>query len=308
MPENHTPDERYALNLPYLTIPYWDTGQLSSADPGDKGDIRPVPPGVISYLCQGIVPTTLYKPGDTLSVVVAVRNWGGGNNAANAIVSVWWELPATSFSKMVASQLLGVRSVVVPPRGQTANTLPLTKVIPATAPAHICLVARVDHPLDPVPTKPDGSQTPAPGVDRHWAQRNIVYVAPDMSGVINFPFWAGGPSVGQEEFVFQVQPFMRETLVQLTRIVRAEPIHMDARFEIRETRDLLDVRSEKRSSHPYLTSLHAGSRRSMHLRVNIGRIPEKGEFAAFQLLQLRRQDERPAGGIALIVVAPESNR
>jgi hypothetical protein len=169
MPANthDNPDDRC---LPYLTIPYWEPNPLTG-DPGDKGDIRPLPAGLSSQQCEGIQLLTPYTPGTALTVEIAVRNWGRGNNESIAIVSLWWQPEPTPSGPLQPTHFLGAGSVVVGPRGHTSKLKILTKVIPNTN-SHIFLVARVHHPLDPAPVI-NGSQTPAPGVERHWAQKRI---------------------------------------------------------------------------------------------------------------------------------------
>jgi hypothetical protein len=119
---------------------------------------------------------------------------------------------------------------------------------------------------------------------------------------------ASNPFLRESEFVLEVRPFVREKLDRLIRIVRAEPIETEARFEISAIRDLRDTRSERQSSHPYSVFLDGGSRTSMHLHIQLSRVPTEGKFAGFELLQRRREDDHPVGGIAIIVVAPDLER
>ena len=297
-----TPDERYHLNRPCLTIPYWTAKQLSAGDPGDGGDVRPLPTGVISYLCPGIMPLTPFVPGSPLTVQVAVRNSGGGSTTGNAVVTVWWEFPATGFAQMLASRMFGVRSVAVPPRGTTNYTTSITNLVPPSAGPHICLVARVSHPRDAPPLNSAGNQTPDPGGERHWAQRNVAYVPSTPGGVIDFSFWAANPDQRDGEFTLDVRPFRRGSVEHLTRVLRAEPIHAEATFQIRKVRDLREARSQGGEGAQSVL-LPAGGRCAMHLRMNVTNAPAEGQCAAFEIVQRRRQDGPVVGGIALIVVA-----
>jgi hypothetical protein len=205
--------------------------------------------------------------------------------------------------------LIGVGSVVVPPRGSTNTSSAMTYTFPSSL-THICLIACVGHTLDQPPkrTDPAHSLIPLPGLDRHWAQHNLTYIAPTLGGTINFSFMASNPFLRESEFVLEVRPFVREKLDRLIRIVRAEPIETEARFEISAIRDLRDTRSERQSSHPYSVFLDGGSRTSMHLHIQLSRVPTEGKFAGFELLQRRREDDHPVGGIAIIVVAPDLER
>jgi hypothetical protein len=181
-------------------------------------------------------------------------------------------------------------------------------VVPTSVGPHICLVARVSHPRDPVPINTTGNQSPDPGGERHWAQRNVVYIAPAPGGVIDFSFWAANPDEREREFTLQARPFASERLNHLTRTLRAEPIKVDATFDIRQAGDLLEVRARLKEGHPESTlRLRGGSRRAMQLRMKVSSGPAEGHCGAFEILQRRREDEHLVGGIALIVL-PASNR
>jgi hypothetical protein len=304
--DHENPDERLSLNLPSLLIPYWDPGDRGPTDPGDRGDLRPTPPNIIPYLCEGIKTLAPYQPGKPLTVTVSVRNWGGGVVGSIATVRIWWEFPAPSYAVLNPSRLVGVTSIVVPPRGSTNTTKPITYTFPSLPPPHVCLIACVDHPLDQPPkrTNPAQSLIPLPGLDRHWAQRNLSYVPATPTGTINFPFMTSNPFEQEAEFVLEARPFVRERLEKLIRIVRAEPIEIEARFEMSAIRDLRDAQSERHDSHRHSVFLEPGGRTSLHLRIQLSEVPAEGQFAAFELLQYHRNDKRSMGGIALIVLAP----
>ena len=158
---------------------------MSLGDPGDTGQIRPVPDSAgPSYMCPGIH-TSTYAPGNYLTVQVNVRNFGNGNSPSLAQVTVWWGDPATGFVADPAKRI-GFDVVKVEPRGEQATTLPMTAKIPASAPGHICLLARVSHQLDLA------GKTPIPGLDQHWAQRNLVVATaePGIPIIIQFA-WRG---------------------------------------------------------------------------------------------------------------------
>ncbi|MFD3427675.1 hypothetical protein [Nocardia fluminea] len=312
MPDSvdESPDERYALNLPSLLIPYWDPGERGPTDPGDRGDVRPLPADIIPYLCEGIMTDSPYKPGNPLTVTVSVRNWGGGVVGSNATVRVWWEDLATSFAGMTASNLIGVKAVEVAPRGDTKTSEPMTYTFPILSPPHICLIACVEHSRD-VPPKtqaPPYSLIPLPGIERHWAQHNLTYVEPDSGGTIKLPFMASNPFLGESEFLIEARPFTPEKLDRLTRTVHAEPIETEARLEINTVRDLRNMQSQRRSGESQSVVLDGGSRTAMHLGGQLSRVPQEGQFAAIELLQRRTDDDYTVGGIAVIVLAPDPER
>lgn len=312
MTANDNREEMNDPSKPHLLIPYWRPHDHGPADLGDEGDRPLVPSDVIPYMCQGIMTAAPYKPGDPLTVKVSVRNCGGGVVGSIAMVRVWWEFPAPAYAMMSSSHLIGVDSVAIPPRGETTETGAMTHIFPPLPlpPSHICLIACIDHPQDQSPkrTDPAHSLIPMAGLERHWAQHNLTYIAPTPGGTINFPFMTSNPFQRESEFIFEVKPFTREKLDRLVRTVRAEPIKTEARFKIRAARDLRDVRSERQASHPYSIFLDAGSQTAMHLRIQLSNVPTEGQFAAFELLQHRRGDEHLVGGIAVIVLAPDKER
>jgi hypothetical protein len=293
-------DDKPDDHRPYLTIPYWTAGTLSSGDPGDDGEIRPVPTGVISYLCPGIHAST-YVPGSDLTVTVDVRNSGGGNTTAPATVTVWWEVPAPSFGPLSANNLIGVALVAVPPRGQQATTTAMTKVIPPGAGPHICLLARVNHPLDVASNVPD------PVGLRHWAQRNLFYVNTSSEMPLDLTFWANNPLQQEAEFTLHVQPVARENLYQLARTVRAEPIVTKARFELRDGRETFKWSTDREPIDAHSVELPAGARRPVHLRIDLATTPAEGQFAGFEILQYLTKDKRVLGSLGVVVMAPRQH-
>lgn len=301
------PDDRYARNLPSLLIPYWDPDELFVGDPGDRGDIRPPPGGIVSYLCEGIATLAPYKPGNDLAVTVTVRNWGGGSAASSATVRLWWEYPGTSFVKMDPARLIGVASVTLPPRGATVTSDVMRYSFASLPPPHICLVACVDHPLDPAPrdAAPPHALIPAPGVARHWAQHNLSYVTPSGNGMIDFFFQAGNPLVRDSEFLFEVVPFSRDRLEGLQRVVRAEPVRAEVRYEIAAESRTREAVMLNRAAGSGMVALAAGCQTAMHLRMHLAKPLETGQFSAFELIQRHPHEDRPAGGIALIIMGGE---
>jgi hypothetical protein len=223
---------------------------------------------------------------------------------------VWWEFPATSFVAMTQSHFMGATPVEIPPRGATNKSGAINYTFPSMPPPHICLVACVDHPEDPAPRKtdPQKSLIPLPGLDRHWAQHNLSYVAPDPSGLIDFMFFVGNPFSQESEFTVEVRPFVRERLESLVRAIRAEPVKIEAKHELSDVRDLRDLQSDWQPRNPYSVVLAAGTRTSVNLRIQLSRPPSEGQFAAFEIVQRRRGEDFPVGGIALIVMAPDHSR
>jgi hypothetical protein len=134
-----------------MVIPYFP------GDQGRPGIERPLktPPlktPVISYLCPSIavlvgrVPgPAVFTPGEDLEVKVSVANYGGGTMNAIANVAVFWSVPTTGFTNPTP---LGQQPVIVSTHGGVETTPVIKGHIPAGAPNHICLLARVTAPGD----------------------------------------------------------------------------------------------------------------------------------------------------------------
>ncbi|HKO92822.1 MAG TPA: hypothetical protein VJU61_16820 [Polyangiaceae bacterium] len=300
---NHDVDDRDGeggTEAPSLFIPYW-TKPLANGLPRDDGTVRPLPDdvasGVVGWLCPSIQ-TTEYTPGADLTVRVEVGNTGGGSASSLAIVSVWWSEPHAAFSKSDL-KLLGTVTIAVPPRGQTRVSPAITGVI-ATASEHVCVLARVTHPLDALdpahqpPIDPHGS--------RHWAQRNLLHASPSTKPM-TFPFLVGNPFQREEEFELRVRPVGEATLGDLARMVGADPVILqDIRAAFVDTRDLIrSATREVRESHSLV--LGAGVTRSLAVSIELSEMPSRGEFSAFQILQYRRGDRRIVGSLGVIVEA-----
>ena len=56
---------------------------------------------------------------------------------------------------------------------------------------------------------------------------------------LDFTFWAGNPFQESDEFLFRIQPVAGDSLHQLSRVVRVDPIVIKARVELREAEKLL---------------------------------------------------------------------
>lgn len=194
---------------PYLCIPYWDA-PLGAGGTWDTGRVRPLPSAIVSYL-NGAIHAGPYTPGQPLDVTVDVRNSGGGNAASIVTAIVYWADPTVGFAK---PKFFAACTVPVPPMRTTpgsATTPRMTAVIPASAPAHVCLLVAVSHPQDRAGTVCD------PIGDRHWAQRNLVaaVVAPGAPAIM--PFTAGNPFPREGEFILRVAPAERQRAVQVAR-------------------------------------------------------------------------------------------
>jgi hypothetical protein len=271
------PQEEPADARPCLAIPYWS--------PGDTGEIRPLPSTVIWYMAGGIR-TSTYQPGDLLEVVVDVRNSGGSNAPSLAQVTVWWSDPTLGFV-IKPKNLIGFRQVAVPPRGGAASTAPMVKRMPHDAPDHICLIARVSHPLDPAPP------IPSPVADRHWAQRNLSVVKVLAAAPAAVPFWVANPRADAATMIIRIAPARDPWLLVEADGVDGEPLtDYVALFT-------LDGDVFEGSLETEMT-LEPGEARHLQVELEVRQL-EPGRFAALEVSQTER--DQVLGGLGIVLVA-----
>lgn len=289
-PDDQRPDDQHddrepVDTRPYLCIPYWSVPRFPGDTP-DTGLIRPLPSGIVSWLCPGIHASP-YTPGAKLDVTVEVRNSGRGNAAVAATVVVYWADPTIGFSKPT---LLGATVVSVPPRGGRAMTPTISGLIPATAPDHICLLALVTHPLD----KPIAVIDPVG--DRHWAQRNLVAAKAAPGIPVQLAFLAVNPFAHEAIFEIDVHRLDMDVLKQLALRLKAEPSDVEVRVR------LLDDRARQERDATAQLALDAGGRRMFNMVVDV-----LGDLAPEQMtaveVVLRAADERrePVGSLGMVI-------
>ncbi|MBZ7926652.1 hypothetical protein LAC79_33295 [Ensifer adhaerens] len=281
MPEEHPVDSR-----PHFVIPYWPAS--GPGTPADDGNVRPLPGNVVSYLCSSIK-TSPYKPGETLDVTVEVHNYGGGNAPQQAQVTVWWADPATGFV-LAPDRLIGFQMFAVPPRGGTAVSSKMTKEIPAAAPPHICLLARVSHQFD----RPGNVADPVN--DRHWAQRNLA-VVPAQPGVpLQLVFIAGNPFERDATFVLLARPVTEHALRAIADELRAEPREFDGEIGLAPA-----GRDVERGNTSLTVDLAAGAQQRLQVLVSFEGELARDQFTGVEVLQLHEDGERLVGGIGFVL-------
>lgn len=277
MPEEHEVDSR-----PHLVIPYWKPTTPTTSP--DDGNTRPVPGNVVWYLCPGIKASP-YRPGERLDVSVEVGNFGGANTPSTAHVTVWWSVPSAGFV-VSPDKLIGVTTVPVDGRGGHATSPVMSKVMPGTAPDHICLLARVSHQYDRAGAKVD------PVNDRHWAQRNLVALTATPGAPLVFPFMVGNPLVDEAQFFVTVEHAREERFPGLAASVHAEPVLVEAS---------LALGVDEPGREPSLwVELGPGEQRELTLTIDLYTELREGQFAAFEISQ-RADDRDILGGLGVIV-------
>jgi hypothetical protein len=284
----------------FLVIPYF------SGDRGRPSIERPLSSSIVWWLCPSIIVNgqpgkNAFQRGVPTSVTVDVANWGAGTLAAPVQVQVWWADPSTGFT---TKSMLGQSVVIVPTGGSVRRSPPIVGIIPASAPAHVCLLAYASSPLDvATPGSPVN-----PVNDRRWAQLNIAEITTTVGQQFQFMVWAGNPLGRAATFDVAVQLLSREALPMLTRVRRAETVRTDRTslqiFE-RQRGDEDATRRSERGARRQVT-IEPGQRRAMHV---IGELPadiEPGTSVAFEIVQSGRgEDDQPRvyGALGLIVTA-----
>jgi hypothetical protein len=274
------PQETPTDSRPHFVIPYWTP--VSAAEAPDDGDVRPLPSKACWYLCPAIHASP-YTPGEQLDVTVEVANYGGANTASLAQVAVWWSDPTAGFV-VSPDKVIGYDTVSVQGRGGTGTTKTLSKVIPATAPNHICLLARVSHQYD------RAGVAVAPGSDRHWAQRNISHVAASPGIPAMFEFLVGNPFLEETEFLLSAEPaFDEERLRILTQELPGSFMFTDVEISLNDDGPRTRI------------ALAPGEQTMVRCVVTLAGPIEREHYMPIEIA-LRQGDDGPiVGGIGLLI-------
>jgi hypothetical protein len=276
------PEDRTVDGRPYLSIPCW-------FGPLDDGTIRPLPSHIVHWLCPSVRPGP-YTPGELLEVTVDVANHGPASAAVLATVAVYWADPTVGFAKPT---FFGATLVAVAPRGGQSRTAAITGLIPASAPTHICLLARVTHPLDPA------GPAANPIGDRHWAQRNLQSVVAVPGAPTVVPFNLGNPLLREARFELRLNVVRRERLAALAKALYARP----AEDELAPLVGWPPGSQELVTPDGQLSeglSLDVGEQRPMELVTGVRSELGRDELAAVELTLLA-YGEQPVGSLGIVV-------
>lgn len=295
----HGDDERegHPDTRPYLCVPYW-----SSPVPGggswDTGEVRPLPGAVVSWLCDS-VHAGPYRPGEPLDVSVDVRNSGGGNSASIATVVVYWSDPTVGFAK---PRFFAASVVAVPPSRTTpasTSTPTMTAVIPASAPAHICLLVAVSHAQDRAGTTCD------PVGDRHWAQRNLqaAPVAPGAPALL--PFLVANPFDRETALELRVGPAEWEHAELIAANLGMEPNDMQPLLRLLDA-DGAQIAEEGRWVWAPMDMGPLEERR-LQVLVEVDGEVSPGQSVALEAVMVDRREEegRAVGSLGLVLLSPD---
>jgi hypothetical protein len=290
----HDHEQGQGDTRPYLCIPYWNAA-LGAGGTWDTGAVRPLPDSVVGYLCDS-VHAGPYTPGQPLDVTVDVRNSGGGNAASVVTVVVYWADPTAGFAK---PNFFSACTVAVPPTRTTPGSTPtpkMTSVIPASAPAHVCLLVAVSHPQDPAGTVAN------PAGDRHWAQRNLqaAVVAPGAPAIM--PFLAGNPFAREGEFVLQLGPAERERAVRVAREVGTEAGDAPANLRLLDADGAALAEAGLEVRLP--VALGPREERRFQVIAEVGGGLPQGQSIVLEAVLLDHDGEHVAGSLGLVLTAP----
>jgi hypothetical protein len=274
----------------FLVIPYFP------GDFGRPGTERALSGSVIGWLCPSIIVNdqpgqNSFERGAQTKVTVDVGNYGAGTLTAPVYVRVWWSDPTAGFTVL---NLFGQATLAVP-NGSVKRTQEIVGVIPTTAPAHVCLLARVWSPLDTGAS----SAIPDPINDRHCAQLNINEIVVPAGQRFQFMFWAGNPSNRNAEFEITAASIRQESARFLSRVRRmdhalAQPVEL----QLTDARDVRGPRPERHGAHVRV-GLPAGGRRSLLLA---GKLPDEFPEGATAVLEIASTVEgRQIGSIGLVL-------
>lgn len=297
MGDRHEGDERKPSE--HLIIPY-------AADDRGRSDQRPLPGTLsgppVAWNCPSVIvdgqPGT-YVPGAPLKTRVVVRNHGFGGVPAPATVTLWWAEPFTGFPVL---NLLGQASIAVPPDGKDHSAGPIEGLIPASAPAHLCLIAMVSGLTDrPAKDPASGKIVIDPVGDRHFAQYNLNAINA-ASGRFDFGFFGGNPFAEPARFIVRARAVPERALAALSVRMGAEPVEADGLDLGLRVLDGDAPEAEERGDR-IAFDLRAGERRRLGLS---GRLtpPPPGRFVAIQVLQDLddgRGEGRLIGGVGVLL-------
>lgn len=280
-PETPTPSTQ-------LVIPYFH---------GDRGlPDRPIPDPW--YYCPSIRVTGTpgpftYTPGSPMNVTVDVANYGAGTSVAAAGVVVWWADPTSGFTTL---NWFGQAVVAVPSHGTyVARTKPITGTIPASAPPHVCLLARVTALASSLPQ----DATPDPINEPHWAQLNLTThpVEPEQTDFA-FTWQAGNPGTERASYRLLARPADETALQSLAHSLHATPVTMPD----------MDLRIEEGEGPVATVDLDGGERQDMHLSGTLSRALDRGTFTVVEVTQFdvtENPDGVPVGAVGLIIQPEE---
>jgi hypothetical protein len=180
----------------------------------------------------------------------------------------------------------------------------MTFTTPLNAGPHICVVVRVTVGNPVLPSDPTYDGTPVwpsdPTGDRHWGQHNLHTVSANSIGKFHISFSAANATAQDSTFLIRTAQVSGHAMERLAREVRATPGKAE-RASI-ALRPLLDLRKQRDQSEGVVggqaeiaVTIRANRRLPMVLEGQLKQPLGAGEFAAFEVVQLKAGEPREQG-------------
>jgi hypothetical protein len=265
-----------------LVIPYY---------PGDMG--RPLPSAYSFWACQNIhVGGSPYAgqqlvPGQTVELTVEAANYGG--QTASAVCILFWANPTTSFTNASVNFIGTAPLTLAAYAARTTSPIPWT--IPEGTPEHICLLAEVTAPADPI-------QQPATydaATDPHYAQQNVQVLTATPGANIRTGFVMANNRVASTHYRLEVTHLLvnhrslRHLVPQSAVLIRAQEIQLKIPSRTRRKIHKLDV------------ELAHGESVEVELSALVPADAQAGSTIVLQALQYEKLRYHPVGGLGVII-------
>jgi hypothetical protein len=265
-----------------LVIPYY---------PGDMG--RPLPSAYPFWSCQSIrlggspYAGQILVPGQTVELTVEAVNYGG--QTASAVCLLFWANPTTSFTN-ASVNFIGTAPVTLPAFApETTN--PISWTIPQGTPEHICLLAEITTPADPI-------QQPATydaATDPHYAQQNLQVLTAAPGDQVRIGFVMGNIRAASTHYRLEVSHILanhrslRHVLPQSTVLIKAHEIHLKTPSQAKRQGQKLEV------------ELARGENLEVELSALVPAHASRGSTIVLQAIQYEKLRYYPVGGLGAII-------
>jgi len=272
----------------YLFIPYFD---------GDIGS-RPLPTGIIFYLCPNIlVNGVAYKgvplqKGQTFDLSIKICNFGT-KVARNVVARIYWANPTVGFLRsQIADNIIAQMQIPVIQTGTTITTTTTPWEITDRIPDHVCLLAEVTNIQDPAPNGIDVA------LDRHFAQQNLNVIKVTPGQKVLFPLQIAQVTDNNLKFKIQTRPVKGIQLEMLAREIEARPSEIIARDIQLHTYGNIPLTGKQR-----LSELGRAEVETCELEFAIPENVAPGEFVAVEVIRTDEKNlDKLVGGMVVVAI------
>lgn len=133
--------------------------------------------------------------------------------------------------------------------------------------------------------------------DRHWAQHNLAVLPAAPAAPEPFAFLATNAADDEADYQISVRPMPRELWADIPNDERLRPVEASAWLSLKDNTTGGEAQGQNELTHTL--TLSPMEQRDMELLLVVTDEVGSDAFAPFQIAQYR--DERPVGGIAVIV-------